>query len=311
MSTADSDVPSWRTFRVAVRSHRRLSPSFLRVTFAGDDLDRFADNGFDVRVKLLLPAPACGLSKLPDGPDWFAKLRALPFEEQCPLRTYTVRAVRHDRGEVDVDIVIHPEAAGGDGPVARWAKRVRTGDELVLLGPNRDFDGPHGGMDFQPPASATRVLIAGDETAVPAAAAIVERLPGHIEARVLLEVPETADAEAIAADLSAAPEGVHIGLLPRDGAGHGTALVPAVRDAMTRLLPHTAPGTELEDVDVDTTLLWESPGEGAQTSHGLYAWLAGEAAVIKTLRRHLVSERGVNRKSVAFMGYWRQGKAEY
>jgi len=40
------------------------------------------------------------------------------------------------------------------------------------------------------------------------------------------------------------------------------------------------------------------------------AWLAGEAAVIKTLRRHLVTGCGVDRRSVAFMGYWRQGRAE-
>lgn len=311
MSTVTSEIQSWRTFPVAVRAHRRLSPSFLRVTFTGADLDRFADNGFDVRVKLILPAPACGLSKLPDGPDWFAKLRALPYEEQCPLRTYTVRAVRHEAREVDVDIVVHPTATGGDGPVAEWAKRVRVGDEIVLLGPNRDFDGFHGGMDFQPPDSTRRVLIAGDETAVPAAVAIVERLTGDVAARVLLEVPLTADAEAVRADLPTTAENVRVDVLARDGAEHGVALVPAVREAMTRMLPHTAPGADVEDVDVDTTLLWESPGSQASTSHGLYAWLAGEAAVIKTLRRHLVSERGVDRRSVAFMGYWRRGKAEY
>ncbi|ADD43520.1 siderophore-interacting protein [Stackebrandtia nassauensis] len=311
MSTVTTEIPSWRTFPVTVRRLRRLSPSFLRVTFTGDDLDRFADNGFDVRVKLLLPAPACGLSKLPDGADWFTKLRALPVEEQCPLRTYTVRAVRQTRREVDVDIVIHPEAPGGDGPVATWARRIQTGDEIVLLGPNGEFDGFHGGMDFQPPDSTHRVLIVGDETAVPAACAIVERLPGHIETQVLLEVPETADARAIEADLPETPACVRVAVLPRDGAEHGAKLIPAVREVMTRLLPHTASGTEVEDVDVDTTLLWESPGAEARTSHGLYAWLAGEAAVIKTLRRHLVSERGVDRKSVAFMGYWRRGKAEY
>ena len=33
---------------------RALSPSFVRVTLAGDDLDELADNGYDQRVKLLL-----------------------------------------------------------------------------------------------------------------------------------------------------------------------------------------------------------------------------------------------------------------
>src|SRR5699024_6817314 len=47
------------------------------------------------------------------------------------------------------------------------------------------------------------------------------------------------------------------------------------------------------------------------TGHGaFYAWLAGEAAVIKALRRHLVSELGLDRKQVSFMGYWRQGRPE-
>ena len=44
-------------------------------------------------------------------------------------------------------------------------------------------------------------------------------------------------------------------------------------------------------------------------SSGPYAWLAGEAGVVKGLRRHLVQEAGLDRTSVAFMGYWRQGRA--
>jgi NADPH-dependent ferric siderophore reductase len=41
-----------------------------------------------------------------------------------------------------------------------------------------------------------------------------------------------------------------------------------------------------------------------------YAWIAGEAAVIKDVRRYLGREVGIGGKQVAFMGYWRQGKAE-
>ena len=42
-----------------------------------------------------------------------------------------------------------------------------------------------------------------------------------------------------------------------------------------------------------------------------YAWLAGEAGVIKTLRRHLVVDLGWDRRAVAFMGYWRRpGRGE-
>jgi NADPH-dependent ferric siderophore reductase len=65
------------------------------------------------------------------------------------------------------------------------------------------------------------------------------------------------------------------------------------------------------DVDVDAGILWEVPLEDTlrRRSSGVYAWLAGEAGVMKGLRRHLVQERGVDRRSVAFMGYWRDGKS--
>ena len=43
-------------------------------------------------------------------------------------------------------------------------------------------------------------------------------------------------------------------------------------------------------------------------SSGVYAWFAGEAAVVKGLRRHLVQDIGVDRRAVAFMGYWREGR---
>ncbi|MBE1561341.1 SIP domain-containing protein [Nonomuraea africana] len=82
-----------------------------------------------------------------------------------------------------------------------------------------------------------------------------------------------------------------------------------MKAAADRLLPSAAPGEALEDVDVDVDLLWEVPEE-TESVAPLYAWLAGEAAVIRTLRRHLVAERGMDRRAVAFMGYWRSGRAE-
>ena len=42
---------------------------------------------------------------------------------------------------------------------------------------------------------------------------------------------------------------------------------------------------------------------------GLYAWIAGEAGVVTSLRRHLVRDLGIDRRQVAFMGYWRRGVA--
>ncbi|MFE5480924.1 siderophore-interacting protein [Streptomyces sp. NPDC056527] len=36
-----------------------------------------------------------------------------------------------------------------------------------------------------------------------------------------------------------------------------------------------------------------------------YVWLGGEAGTVRALRRHLVDERGYDRRTVDFTGYWR------
>lgn len=291
----------WRFFTTEVRAVRRLGPSFLRVTLTGDDLDRFADNGFDQRIKLILPLDGHGHAHLPTGDDWYARWRALPEEHRNPIRTYTIRAVRPAAREIDVDMVLH----GVHGPASRWAATARPGAPLCVMGPNADFAGPHGGIDFRPPAHTECLLLGGDETAVPAISSILAGLSATAAGEALLEVPTSADVLDLVA-----PPGVRITWLPRDGAAHGTRLEPALRASVRRMLGDAAPAAvELEDVDVDEGLLWEVPEPVTDVSR-FYAWLAGEAAMIKSLRRHLVAECGVDRRSVAFMGYWRLGRAE-
>ncbi len=307
--TSTLPAAPWRLFTVEVHAVRRLSPSFVRVTFTGADLDRFADNGYDQRIKLALPLPGQRGVYLPQGPDWYARWRALPEHRRNPIRTYTARAVRPQLNEVDVDLVLH----GDGGPATRWARRVRPGDEIAILGPDAAYDGDHGGVEFRPPSTGC-LLLAGDETAVPAISGICARLPLHARGRVLLEVPEAADVLPLAA-----PPGVEVTWLPRGADPHGARLVTAVTAAAGELLAGRVPavagvpvagsaGVPVEDVDVDRELLWEVPDPFPAAP--LYAWLAGEAGVIRTLRRHLVAERNLDRRAVAFMGYWRHGRAD-
>ncbi|QAY70812.1 siderophore-interacting protein [Xylanimonas protaetiae] len=303
-----TEVQPWRMFDVDVKRVVRLCPSFVRITFTGPDLHEFADNGRDQRVKFLLPAPCGGWEYLDrQNPDWYTAWRELPEERRNPLRTYTVRTVRQSMNELDVDLVLH----GDTGPATRWANGARPGTPLVILGPDARYDGPHGGLGFAPPPGTSAVLLAGDETAVPAIAAICESLPDDYIGEVLLEVPRREDRWTLTA-----PAGVTVQWLGRDGLPHGALLTPAVKAATDRLLGHVAPASapQLEDVDVDRELLWEVPideaGRALAADARLYAWLAGEAAVIKDLRRFLVAERGLDRKAVAFMGYWRRGRSE-
>lgn len=310
VSTVTPTVAAWRLFHTEVARLRRLSPSFLRVTLTGADLDTFADPGYDQRIKLVFPVPVHGFGHLPDGPDWYARWRALPTDLRNPFRTYTTRSVRRHLREVDVDIVLHDDggAYGPHGPAARWALAARPGDQVVVMGPDHRYPGDHGGREFQPTLTGRTLLLAGDETAVPAIAAILERLPAGSRGEALLEVPLPEDR----LDLSA-PPGLNVTWLPRAGAPHGSRLIPAVRAAAERLIP-VSPGAgdnvrpnDSCVVDPDDEL-WEVPV--GLSGGGHYAWLAGESSVIRTLRRHLVTERGLDRESVAFMGYWRLGRAD-
>lgn len=166
---------------------------------------------------------------------------------------------------------------------------------------------PYGGIEFVPGA-ARQLLLVGDETAVPAISSILECLPKAARGTAFLEVPETGDV----LDLDA-PIGVEVVWLPRDGAALGEQLHAAV-------VAHLgAPATvaEVSDDEVDPDL-WETPtysssgeplAEESSDHAGLYAWIAGESKVVTGIRRHLVGGLGIDRRQVAFMGYWRCGVA--
>jgi NADPH-dependent ferric siderophore reductase len=249
----------------------RLSPTMTRVTVGGDSLRDFASGGLDQRVKLLLPQDGQDAPVLPGvrGDGWYQSYLAQPAQERAIMRTYTVRAVRPEARELDIDFALH----GDTGPASRWATRTEPGDRLALWG-SRVAD--NGGLDFRPTSDAKWLLITGDETALPAIGGILEALPAGRPTQVFLEVPDPADRQNLHTEAE-----VEITWLIREhpGTAHGSLVLDAVRAAA---LPD---------------------GEG-------YAWIAGEAASVRTLRRHLVQERGHHRKSVNFTGYWRKGKTE-
>ena len=303
-----TDRPAYRPFRVTVSRTERICPSFLRVTMTGEDLDLFGRDGLDQRVKIVFPLPdgtLCDVDEpqvVEDG-TWYERWRALPDARRNPIRTYTVRRVRPERRELDIDLVVH----GGTGPAARWLEAVRPGDEVIVVGPDARSVHSHLGIDFHP-GPARRLLLAGDETAAPAICAILEALPADRTAQAFIEVPEADDRFDL--ELSS---GADVAWLPRSGAAVGSRLLPAVTDwadeARQVLRAAAAPAPQpLADVDVDHELLWEAPA--SPPDEAFYAWLAGEAGVIKDLRRLLVRGHGVDRSRVAFMGYWRLGRAD-
>ncbi len=334
-------------FDVTVKSVERIGPNFLRVTFTGGDLAGFGVQGdtLDLRIKLIIPvqdrAPfdlkALIAEADDEGAGWYQKWLQIDPEVRGAMRTYTVRQQRIVDGdhELDVDFVMHFDESGKGGPASQWAIKAAPGDTLSVIGPNIgaakcSTAGAYGGIEWSP-GLAQRVLLAGDETAVPAIAAILESLPADMTGHAILEVPEPADFQDVQTS-----SGVAVTWLARGERPHGELLDAAVRRAV--VLPGWAAvdrtpsaavnaglplGREPEFVDVDQAILWETPQRLDQAvieatpnpdlpagALPFYAWIAGEAAVVRELRRYLVRDVGIDRKQVAFMGYWRKGKSE-
>jgi NADPH-dependent ferric siderophore reductase len=318
--------PAYRPFAATVQRLLVMSPHLVRVTFTGPDFDVFGTTGLDQRIKLLLPHPDGSLCDVGcDDPQvildgsWYARWRDLPEEERNPFRTYTVRSIRPERREIDVDMVLHdPEPGRADGPAAAWLRRAQVGDRLVVVGPDARTADPTVGCDWRPGA-ARHLLLVGDETAAPAICSIVESLPRGVTAQAFVEVQSSADIQDVV------PRGrSRVSWVARDAgcetaegfqavAPHGVLLAQAVHAWLPRHMSQLAGVVQstpevVEDVDVDVELIWDSPLD--PTTGDFYAWIAGEAATVKALRRYLVSEVGVARTNVAFMGYWRRGRSE-
>jgi NADPH-dependent ferric siderophore reductase len=116
-------------------------------------------------------------------------------------------------------------------------------------------------------------LLAGDETAIPAISQLLEVLPTETPIQVHIEVARP-DARLALSGHPRATIDWHD--LP-SGAAPGDALVAAVRDA--------------------------------DLSPGARVWVAGEAAAMQRIRRHLFEERSWSRGQTTVRGYWKHGRA--
>ncbi|KAB1150619.1 siderophore-interacting protein [Streptomyces luteolifulvus] len=132
------------------------------------------------------------------------------------------------------------------------------------------FVGPGGA--YAPDAGADWHLLVGDESALPAIACSLEALPEGAEAYAFVEVAGPEEEQKIDSD-------VEVVWLHRGDRPVGAALVEAVR--------------------------------ALQFPEGrVHAFVHGEAAFVKELRRLLRVERQIPREDLSISGYWRLGHNE-
>lgn len=244
-------LPDLREIRVI--GARNISPHMRRVTVACDDTKHFAHGGLHFR--LLIP---------PKGrvPVW-PKLRAdgriewAKDEDALTVRIYTFRSIDLERGEIDIDFVLHE---GESMPGAEWAANAKPGDIAGALGPGG------GGVP-----EATAMILAGDETALPAISRIAAEVPAGTRLRIFLEVDGPAEELPIASAGT-----VDLTWMHRNGAPAGTMglIENAIKDA-------------LADADADT-----------------FVWAGCERSEAKRIRDFLKSKRAHDRQKMSIGAYW-------
>ncbi|TDB76437.1 siderophore-interacting protein [Micromonospora sp. KC723] len=234
----------------------RPTPHLIRLVLGGEELAGLpVGEHTDHYVKLIF-APE-GVT-YPHPTDLATIKREFPAEQWPRLRAYTVRAFDPLAGELTIDVVHH----GDEGLAGPWAARLHPGDEVRFVGP---------GGAYAPDPTADWHLLVGDESALPAIGAALERLPVGAPAAVLVEVHGPADEQPLPS-----PGAVALTWLHRGDRPVGEALVAAVRAL-------------------------EFP------TGRVHAFVHGEATFVKELRRLLRVERGVPREALSISGYWRRG----
>ncbi|MEZ5296803.1 MAG: siderophore-interacting protein [Ilumatobacteraceae bacterium] len=240
--------------RVEVVERVELTPRMLRIRLQGDVLRRIAIDQPAMSVRFVVPWPGDELEL----PEWNGNEFLLADGRRPALRTFT--PLRHDpSGTIEFEIVRHP-----GGAVSEWA-------EVATQGSAAGFSGPGAGYDF--PADARRLLVLGDETALPAIGQLIEMAP-----------------ESLALDL------------------HVETVVPeARRDLPLRLgddvtwhdtPPVATPGAELAD--------WVEKLNGLPDD--THVWAAGEAAAVQRIRNHLFKTLGIERARGTVRGYWKPAR---
>ena len=263
--------------QLLVESVQDLTPGMRRVVFAGAGVASYVAAGPHVpNIKLFFPEPGRprDLPTKVDGRWSFA-----PGQRER-VRTYTVRHLDRAASRLAVDFVRH----GDEGLASAWAERAAPGSELAALG--------GGGLVVR---DGAWVLLAGDETALPAIGATLERFAAERPEQrglALIEVAGPEDEQ----DLTA-PAGVEIRWLHRRPAGAAAPVCTGSEASAgtTTLLPDALAAVELPAADL-------AAGQ-------VRIWVSAESAVVRFARSHL-KERGFDRRQQLIIGYWHRGMSE-
>jgi len=181
----------------------QLTPHMIRVTLQGEGIKSIRPGCEGSNCKLFLPQATQSLddfaNQLVEGP-------------RPVVRTYTVRYIRPQICEMDIDFVDH----GDTGPASAWARAAKVGSFCGFAGP---------GSIKVKAFYADHYLVVADMSALPVAAATLEAMPRDAVGDAFFEVLDPDDAQVIEA-----PKGVTLHwLLHPNTHGPSTQLIDVVK----------------------------------------------------------------------------------
>ncbi|MBE1490471.1 siderophore-interacting protein [Plantactinospora soyae] len=250
---------------IRVADVQRITPHMARVSFTGDDLADLHLDGPDQQVKLYFPRPGQSRPRMPEPGPDLYRWYESFTAIPEPERPWTRSYTIRAHHPQGTLIDIDFALHHNAGPATRWALHATPGDTLAMFGPSPVFARP------VPLTGTDWILLAADEAALPALGTIIEALPEGTRALAFVEVRDRSEEQRFDTRGEVTLRWLHRGDHP---AGHGTLLTDAVRGA------DFPPGS-------------------------VFAWLGAESGTVRALRRHLVGERRLPRRSVDFTGYWR------
>ncbi|AEQ52481.1 iron-chelator utilization protein [Pelagibacterium halotolerans B2] len=247
---------------IEVARTQMVSATLRRIWFKGEQLQGFSKDGRDLppfrsegpddHVKFFFSSPVDGTLSLPvqaDGTiDW-------PKNPRPVARDYTPRGYCQGDGEVAFDFVLH-----GHGIASTWAATAEQGDKLHMAGPKASLIIPQ----------ARHFVLVADQTALPALANWLERLPGTARVDAVIWIDDEASRIALETRASA-----NIAWIT-DPSADGEKLLEALKS-----LP--AP-------DGDS-----------------FVWGAMEASVLRKVRAYYLDTCKLDRGQIDMAAYWRRG----
>ena len=252
-------IPSPR--RAHVLRSEYVTPHMIRVIFGGPELAGLPFGEFaDAYVKLLFPAPGAPYCE----PFDLEEVRhSLPSDQWPVMRSFTVRWWDPAAQELAIDFVHH----GDEGIAGPWAAQARPGDQIQFRGP---------GGAYTPRKDADWHLLVGDESALPAIAAALERIPDGVPARAFIALENPSDQQ--------------------------TLKCPGELQTwwVTRSRSESRPGGAILGAITSADL----PTGQAQ------AFVHGEADMVRQLRRYLRFTMQLPTESLSISGYWRAGRTD-